>query len=222
MSTTQPIRIILADDHAFFRLGFRKVMEIQDWQEIEFIEEAANGVDLIEKVTLLQPDLVITDIRMPEMDGTEACRYICSHYPKIGVIAFSAFDNQSYIFNMLEAGAKGYLVKDSTKEEVLQCIRTVQMGLPFYCSSIAEKIYGIGLNSREKIPEKVYFAPHELNVIRLICKQLSTKEISVKLNLSARTVEDYRYHIQEKIGAKNMVGVALYAIFHGIVKYGEF
>jgi DNA-binding NarL/FixJ family response regulator len=160
---------------------------------------------------------------MPEMDGIQASRIIKKEYPETAIIAFSMFDDCSAVMNMLQAGADGYLVKSSSKEEVINAIRTVNNGTPYYCSTISEKIYGRVVNSRDQAKEnkKIQFSQQEQKVMQLICRQLSSKEIAGTMNLAVRTVENYRHHIQEKIGARNVVGIALYAIVHEIVKYSE-
>lgn len=214
-------KIVLADDHEIFRKGFKRVLESRQLNQYEFVGEASNGVELVEKVNQTQPDIVITDIRMPVMDGIKACRNITNKFPLVKVIAFSAFDNENYIMEMIHAGAKGYLVKNATIDEISDAIATVKSGKSFYCSTISEKLFGTFENSINNELKIIHFALYEINVIRLICKQYTNKEIASNLKLSTRTVEEYRRCIQDKIKAKNAVGIALYAIINGIVKTSE-
>jgi DNA-binding NarL/FixJ family response regulator len=220
MSNHKPIRIILADDHQLFRRGFRRIMEDQTEKEIVFIGEACNGLELVEIVNKLKPDLVITDIRMPGLDGIHACRMIKqkTHTP---VIALSAFDDDSYIMDMVGAGANGYLSKNSTKEEVMEAIQSVSAGTPYYCSTVSDKLFGKTESSKHSFRKQAVFTPQETRVMQLVCKQFTIKEIAKLMSISTRTVESYRQHLQEKIGARNIVGVALYAIINGIVQMCE-
>ncbi len=213
-------KIVIAEDQQIFRSGFKKIMESVSPADFEFIADAENGIDLVEKVQEHQPDIVITDIKMPEMSGIEACRIIKKKYPQTSVIAFSIFDNEEYIHEMINAGASGYLVKTGSIEEVLEAIHSVTEGTPYYCSGISEKLFfgAAGKRMGGLTKKKVHFTLQEIKVINLICKQDTTKEIADKLGLSIRTVENYRHNIQEKIGAKNMVGIAMYALLHDVVK----
>lgn len=218
-----PIRIVIADDHHFFRTGFRYALEQHYHDVIEFVGDVSNGYELINCVASTQPDLVITDIRMPELNGIEAASIIHHRFPNTSVIAFSMFDDTSSILQMLRAGVSGYLVKNSEQEEVIDAIRTVSGGHHYYCSSISEKLYGAVGNSRSKQQRKksIEFSYQEKKVMQLICKQQSSKEIAGEMRLAVRTVENYRHHIQEKIGARNVVGIALFAVMNGIVQFSE-
>jgi DNA-binding NarL/FixJ family response regulator len=223
MSLTKPIKIIIADDHEIVRNGFKKILQDQYAQEIEFVAEAANGAELVEAVTGLRPQLVLTDIQMPRMDGIQACQIIKQKYPATNVIAFSVFNDIHHIMPMLAAGANGYLAKTCSKEEIIDAIRIVSTGKPFYCSTISDKLYNtvINNNKKQQKDDTIAFSAQEIKVLKLLCRQFGTKEIAANMKLAVRTVENYRGHIQEKIGAKNMVGVALYAVVKEIVNLGE-
>lgn len=218
-----PIRIAIADDHHFFRTGFRFAIEQHYSDVVEFVGDVSNGYELVNCVEATEPDLVITDIRMPELNGVEAATIIHKRFPDTGVIAFSMFDDTSSIMQMLRAGASGYLVKNSEQEEVMDAIRTVSSGHHYYCSTISEKLYNAAGNSRTHAQRKkaIDFSLQEKKVMQLICKQQSSKEIAGEMHLAVRTVEDYRHHIQEKIGARNVVGIALFAVMNGIVQFSE-
>ena len=134
---TTPLKIVFADDHLFFRTGFKRIMESQCHNdEIEFVGEAANGQELIDCVSLHQPDIVITDIKMPVMDGVEATRIIKNKFPDTRVIALSALEDAEHVMSVLQAGAYGYVVKNTTSEEMLGAINSVSNGKPYYCSTI--------------------------------------------------------------------------------------
>jgi DNA-binding NarL/FixJ family response regulator len=212
-----PIRLILADDHEIFRDGF-KVM-IRKQPAFELIGEAANGEELIQLVRQLRPDVVITDIKMPKLDGIEATRQLTKEFPSIGIIALSMFDEENLIVDMLEAGAKGYLLKNAHKDEIIDAIRTVAADQTYYCGSTSVKLAQLIAKSNFN-PHRKTLRPElsdkEIEVIRCICQQMSNKEIANKLNLSVRTIEGYRDKIQEKIKVKNMAGIVVYAIKNNI------
>jgi DNA-binding NarL/FixJ family response regulator len=217
MQPSPTITVIIADDHPIFRAGFKIFLEYQKDVHYSLIAEAANGVELLEKVKLHQPNLVFTDIQMPEMDGVEACRIIKEKYPLIQVIALTLYDNERLIWDMIHAGANGYIVKSSPTEEILAAIKSVNEGIIYYSNIISDKV--------ERYPykkaNKISFSEQEVKVIRLICKQLTNKEIANTIQLHVRTVEDYRYRIQEKMNVKNAVGIALYALANGIESFNN-
>lgn len=220
METTSPnIKIIIADDHEIFRDGFKLMLSKQ--KDIELIGEAANGRDLVELVNAQLPDLVITDIKMPIMDGIEAAKKIAAQHPDMGIIGLSMFDEDDLIIDMLEAGAKGYLLKNANKEQIIEAIKTVYQGHPYYCRSTSNKLTQMIARSRfnpYKKKEAVAFTEREQEIISLICQELTNKEIADKLFLSSRTVEGHRVKIMEKMDVKNPVGLVVYALKHGLVK----
>ncbi len=220
MNCNKRLKIAIADDHEFFRVGFRKIIQDTFHTEVDFVGEASNGSELIDCVSKCRPHVVITDIRMPTMSGIQATRIINKEYPGTGIIAFSMFDDLSTIVEMIQAGANGYLVKSAGKEEVLEAIMTTSRKEFYYCSSISDKVFGASINSKEKSKSfnKIVFSIQEQKVIQLICRQLSTKEIAVKMQLATRTVEHYRQNIQEKIGARNVVGIVLHAVVNDMVR----
>ncbi len=208
-----PIKIVLADDHEIFRDGFRVMIKKQP--SVVLAGEASNGEELIELALKLKPDVVVTDIKMPKLDGLEATKRLTRDMPGTGIIALSMSDEENLIVDMLEAGAKGYLLKNAHKEEIIEAIKTVNMGQSYYCNDTSLKLAEMigksrhGQVLRNKKPE---FTEKDLEVIRCICQQMSNKEIASQLHLSIRTIEGYRDRIQEKIGARNAAGIVVYAI----------
>ncbi len=212
-----PIKVIIADDHEIFRDGFRVMLKKQP--SFELIGQAANGQELLEQVRMLKPDVVVTDIKMPVMDGIVATRNLIKENADLGVIALSMFDEENLIIDMLDAGAKGYLLKNAHKNEIFEAIRTVYKKDIYYCNHTSAKLIGMLAKSNHNKPKKevkIDFNNNEIEIIKMICGEKSTKEIAQHLFLSVRTVEKYRERIQEKIDAKNMVGVVLFAVRNGI------
>lgn len=218
MTTTTPIRIILADDHEIFRDGFKAMIKKQP--SVALIAEASNGEELVELTRTLQPDVVVTDIKMPKMDGLQATKILSSEFPALGIIALSMIDEENLILEMMEAGARGYLLKNAHKDEIVEAIKAVNGGLIYYCDGTSAKLTRM-IAKNERIPfirrtPKPEFSEKEINVIQYICQEMTNKEIADKLNLSIRTIEGYRDRILEKIGARNSAGVVVYAIRNNI------
>ncbi len=212
------IKVIIADDHEIFRDGLKLILSKQ--KDIELIASVANGDQLIKTAHNLKPDIVVTDIKMPVTDGIEATRYLTANHPDIGIIALSMFDEEDLIMEMLEAGAKGYLLKNADKNEIFEAIDAVYAGENFYCKHTSSKLALMIARSRNKNQHglnPVNFTDRELDIIQLICKEFTNKEIADKLFISARTVEGYRVKILEKMGVKNAIGIVIYAMQHGIV-----
>jgi DNA-binding NarL/FixJ family response regulator len=183
------------------------------------VGEAENGKELLEVAAKYQPDVVITDIKMPVMDGIEVCKNIKRKFPDMMVIALSMFNDDNLIVDMLEAGARGYLLKNTNKSELLQAVKAVYGGSTYYCMAtsgkLAKMIAESKFNPYRNHPVQK-FTSREMEIIKLICEQQTNKEIATALNLSIRTVESHREKIQEKADAKNSIGIAIYAIRHNL------
>lgn len=218
-TTVNDIKIIIADDHEIFRDGFKLMLSKQ--KDILLVGEAANGRELVELVNEQMPDLVITDIKMPIMDGIEASKKIAAQFPDMGIIGLSMFDEDDLIIDMLEAGAKGYLLKNANKEQIIEAIKTVYNGDPYYCKTTSNKLTQMIAKSKfnpYRKKEVIEFSDREQEIITLVCQELTNKEIADKLFLSSRTVEGHRLKIMEKMNVKNPVGLVVYALKHGLVK----
>lgn len=220
MSTLhRPIRIIIADDHELYRDGFRSMLT--RLPELELLGEATDGEELLQLTAEVQPDVVVTDIKMPRMDGIEATRHIKKEFPSINVIALSMFDDESLIIDMLEAGAKGYLLKNAHKEEIVEAVKTVFKNDVYYCNQttikLAQLIASSKFNPYRKKARPV-FSEREVQVIEQLIEGLSSKQIGEKLGLKQRTIESYREKIMEKMGVNNVAGVIVYAMKNGFAK----
>ncbi len=210
-------KVVIADDHEIFRDGFKMILGKMD--NCILIGEASNGRELLELVDRENPDLVITDIKMPGMDGIEATRKIREKWPLMGVIALSMFNEDELILEMLEAGANGYLLKNADKVEIIEAIEAVVAGDPYYCRSTNSKLAKLIANSRFHPfhrKKAVEYSEKEIEIIRFICQEMTNKEIAEKLFLSIRTVEGHRLRILDKMGVKNSIGLVIYAIQHNI------
>src|SRR5918993_389414 len=193
MKSATPIRIILADDHEIFRDGFKVMIKKQP--SVLLVAEASNGEELIALTKEHKPDVIVTDIKMPKLDGVEATKHLTKEFPHIGIIALSMFDEENLIVDMLEAGAKGYLLKNAHKDEIIEAVEAVHNDQMYYCNHTSRKLTKMIADSSfnpNKRPVKPEFSEKEINVMRLVCQEFSNKEIASQLNLSVRTIEGYR------------------------------
>ncbi len=214
-----PIRIVIADDHPFFVDGFYAAMRKHN--EVRVMGHAHNGKDLLDLVQKTQPDVVITDIQMPVMDGIAATREIKRRYPQIHVIAISAFAEDVFITEMLDAGASGYLLKNAHKDEIICAIERVVRNEMHYSLEVSNKVVALMKRTKTnpmKPLDKPRFTDKELAVMKEICKGYSSKEIAQVLQLEVRAVESARQRIMEKTGCSNSTAVAMYAVRHFIVQ----
>jgi DNA-binding NarL/FixJ family response regulator len=208
-----PVRVVIADDHEIFRDGLKLVLQKQ--KDIIIAGEACDGRELLELVKQQLPDVVVTDVKMPNLDGVAAAKYLAQHYPSIGVIALTMFDEEDLIVDMLEAGAKGYLLKNADKTEILEAVHTVANNQPHYCRLTSQKLASMVAKSKFNFnlkKEKPDFNEREREIICYICDGLTNKEIGEKIFLSVRTVEGLRLKIIEKMNVKNTAGIIVYAI----------
>lgn len=213
------IKIVIADDHEIYRDGLKMVLKKE--KSFSVIGEAKNGKQLLDVVLKVSPDVIITDIVMPEMDGIAAMKEIVTHKPNACCIALSMFNEETMIVEMLEAGALGYLLKNAEKEEIIEAVKSVSKNQPYYCRTTSAKLINLISKSRfnpYKNRPQLQFSEKELLLIRLICQEKSTTEISKEFFLSDRTIEGYRRKIMSKMGVKGTAGIAVYAIKTGLFK----
>jgi DNA-binding NarL/FixJ family response regulator len=220
MTTVLPdINLVIADDHELFRDGLRLMLE--KYPELHIVGEAQNGRELVELAALHKPDIILTDIKMPVMDGIDAVKKITAINSEVAIICLSMFDEDDLIIDMMEAGAKGYLLKNADKQEIIDAILTVYNGNYFYSKNTTNKLVELIVKSKFNPygkSNKPEFTQREIEVIACICQQHSNKEIAKKLNLSSRTIENHRQRIMEKMDVKNTVGLVIYALKNRLVK----
>ncbi|HTQ28407.1 MAG TPA: response regulator transcription factor [Puia sp.] len=212
------ISLVIADDHEIFRDGLALMLSKQEG--LTLAGQAENGRQLIELVKELQPDIIITDIKMPLMSGIEATRLLLQQFPGLKIIALSMFDEEHLIVDMLEAGAKGYLLKNADKKEILEAIDAVYGDNNFYCRHTSARLASMIVKRKLdpfKKKNEILFSDREKEIIRLICRQMTAQEIGNQLFLSKRTVEGYRTRIMEKMEAKNTAGVVIFALKNSLI-----
>ncbi|WP_207491793.1 response regulator transcription factor [Aridibaculum aurantiacum] len=212
----EKIRLLIADDHEVYRDGLKLLL--RKAKEIEVVGEAEDGIELISMAGKLQPDVILTDIKMPRMDGVTATKNLLDNGNKAAVVALSMFDEDSLIVDMIEAGAKGYLLKNADKKEIIEAIKTVHTGEPYYCKDANLRLSKLvlKLKSKQEPPPVVEFTEKEMEVIALICQEKNNKEIGDILFVSHRTVERYKLTLMEKMNVKSLGGIIIYAIKNGL------
>ncbi len=217
-SETQPIKVIIADDHALFRAGVKT--SLAGRKDIQMVAEADNGMQLLNNLKHVKPDVVLLDIQMPIMDGLTTLPEIKNLYPEIKVIMLSMYNDHSMITRTMELGANSYLTKESDPEIIYQAIKTCYEEEYFF-NDLTNKAMLTGLRMRkdaEPEQEAVHLSDKEITMLKLMCEEKSTKEIADVVDLSPRTVEAMRDKLKSKTGAKSMAGLVMYAVKAGIVE----
>ncbi len=213
------IRVIIADDHEIYRDGVRSTLSQSE--DIELVAEAADGASLLQLAAVNDPDVILTDIKMPVMSGIEATRQLSAKFPHIPVIALSMFNEDYLIIDMLVAGAKGYLLKDAVKAEIITAIKTVHKNENFFCNATAQKVSRL-ISSRIFDPGRkegrIMLTDREQEVLKLLCEQRSNRDIADLLGLSTRTVEGLRADLLVKTDSQNLAGLVVFAIRYGIFR----
>ncbi len=208
------VRILLVDDHQIVRDGIMSLLS--DVPRYDFVGQAENGQQAIGQIEQLSPDLVILDINMPVMDGLTCMRIIAQNFPEVKVLALTMLNEQDHIRNMIAAGAGGYILKNSGKEELIAAIDTVMAGRNYFSDEVKDQIMMGMVKKKSTTPkiagEPVPLTPRELDVLRLIIQEHTNQEIAEKLFISVRTVDAHRRNLLEKTGARNTAGLVKYAL----------
>lgn len=216
---TKPVRVVIADDHQFLVDGFCFAMGKHP--QVLMAGQAGNGVELVQLVEEVRPDVAFTDIQMPLKDGITATREITERFPYVNVIAFSGFIEESFITDMMDAGAMGYLLKNEPVTILLKAIDKVMKGEVYYSHEISNRLAAMMKRTAYnplKPFDKPRFTQLELAVMKEICDELSSKEIAQKLGVEVRSVESAKSRIMEKTGCRNSAGIVKYAIQNYFVR----
>ncbi|MFH1000816.1 MAG: response regulator transcription factor [Bacteroidota bacterium] len=215
------VKILLVDDHELIINGIKSMLK--STKDFNIIGEAVNGLDAIKKTDNLNPDVIIMDISMPIMNGIEACKIIVKKYPNIKILALTQHEDNEYIIQMTNAGASGYLLKNSKKDEFIEAIQTVAAGKKYYSSKISELLLSnlITQNKMADEPEKneVPLTKREIEIIRKIANEMSNQEIADDLHISIRTVETHRRNLMQKLNVNSVVSLIKYAAAKDLIKF---
>lgn len=205
--------ILLADDHAVVRNGFRMILNAQE--DLEVVGEAANGREAVELAQSLQPDIIVMDVTMPELNGIEATRRVCEIAPRTRVLALSMHKDSVYVREILRAGAKGYLLKDSGERDLLEAVRAVGRGDGFLSPSVADAVLN---DYRKHVTNPLdLLTTREREVLQWIAEGKTNKEIAQALSLSVYTVEAHRGRILEKLNLHSTGELVRFAVRNGVI-----
>ncbi len=215
---SEKLRILLADDHTLMRQGLRRIIEeVPDW---EVVADAANGRDAARQVLELKPDVAVLDIAMPQLNGIEVTRQVTRRLPSVHVLILSMYSDESYVLQALQAGARGYLLKDSADAELVRAVRAVSQGKSYFSPAVARIMlddYVRHLAQKGVTDRYEALSEREREVFQLIAEGRTNKEIADLLFLSVGTVETHRARIMEKLDVHSTAELVLYAVRRGVI-----
>lgn len=214
----KPIRILLADDHSLLRQSLRVLLEMEP--DLAVVGEAGDGLETLDQVEALAPDVVLMDIAMPHLNGLEATRRLNKKCPEAKVIILSMHGDDQYIGQALRAGASGYLLKDASKEELLLAIRSVHQGGSYLSPRLSKKLIDDFLRLSDPAAPNPYhdlLTDREREILQLMAENRSSPEIGRILSISPKTVRNHRANIMEKLGLHSQSDVVKYALRQGLI-----
>lgn len=212
------MRILLADDHGIVRRGMRALLDSEEGLEV--VGEAANGREALKGIETLRPDLAILDVAMPMLNGIEVTAQAMKTFPELKVIILSMYADEAYVVRALTAGARGYLLKEATEEDLLPAVRAVAAGRSYFSPAISSILladYVRHLKQRGLEDSYDVLSDREKEVLQLLAEGRSNKETATVLNLSLSTVETHRTKLMQKLGLHNTAEIVLYAVRKGII-----
>jgi two-component system NarL family response regulator len=215
------IRVLIADDHQVVREGLSAML--QSKEDIDVVGVAKDGAEAVEKARQLLPDVVLMDISMPRMNGVEATRAIKRENPHIGVVVLTMYDEEEYIFDLVKAGATGYLLKDADSSQILKAIRAIADGESLIHPSVASKIlneFSLLAEGKGKKASKIEhdLTEREITVLKLVAEGKTNKEIANDLNLSEKTIKNHVRNIFHKLHVYDRTQAAIHAIRKGLIE----
>jgi two-component system, NarL family, response regulator NreC len=218
LTRDRKIRILLADDHTVVRRGLRLLLEGQP--DFSVVAEAADGKQAVDAAEASQPDVVLLDIAMPNLNGIEAAQRILSVAPNTSIVVLSMHADESYVLRALKAGAKGYLLKDSAEGDLIEAIKSVTRGKTFFSPEITKMLaedYVREIRTRGIEDSYELLTPREREILQLLAEGKSNKDIATLLNLSLYTVETHRRNLQDKLNLHSFAELILYAVRKGVI-----
>lgn len=213
MSAESQIRFAIADDHKIFRDGIK--MALAGKPHLKLVWEAQDGKEMMHKLTINRPDVLLLDIRMPELDGINALQLIRAEHEDIKIVVLSMYDDQQMVTKMMEMGANAYLTKTTDPNEIYEAILTC-MNEEFYFNDLVNQAVLLKLNHKKTVrnfyPNTVQFNEKEIQILKLLAEDKTTEEISKSVFLSPRTIETIRQNMKNKVGAKTIAGLIVYGM----------
>jgi DNA-binding NarL/FixJ family response regulator len=216
MTAESPIRVLIADDHTVVRDGLAAVLARRP--DITVVGEASNGIEAVEKAEQLHPDVILMDLRMPEMDGAEAMRRIRERDPEVRFLVLTTFDNDEYIFEAIQAGAKGYLLKDASREDLFRAVVAVYRGESLIQPAVASRVLDRFVELSQRTVPGETLSEREIEVLRLMARGAANKEIAAALFISESTVKTHIANIFQKLDVNDRTEAVTTALQKGIIR----
>jgi len=212
------IKVAIADDHKIFRKGV--ILSLRPFTNIKFVQEAENGDELLNGVTVSEPQVILMDLRMPGKDGIETTKVLSKQHPKIHVIILSMYEDERFVFHMMENGAHGYLLKNAEPQEIRKAIMDVhEKG--YYLNNFVNRILLKRSHAKQKtvpsLNSEITLNEREKDVLKFICMEFTAQEIAQKMDISPRTVEAIKDRLMERFGSKNTAGMVFFAVKNNLV-----
>ena len=212
------IKVAIADDHKIFRKGV--ILSLRPFTNIKFVLEAENGEELLKGLPDAMPDVVLMDLRMPQKDGIETTKAISKLYPNIYVIVLSMYEDERFVYHLMENGANGYMLKNAEPQEIRRAIMEVyEKG--YYLNNFVNRILLKRSHARQKtvpsLNSEITLNDKERDVLKYICMEFTAQEIAQKMEISARTVEAIKDRLMERFGSRNTAGLVFFAVKNNLV-----
>lgn len=212
------IKVAIADDHKIFRKGV--ILSLRSFTNLKFVLEAENGEELINKLDEADPDVILMDLRMPGKDGIEATKLISKKYPDIKIVVLTMYEDERFVYHMMENGANGYLLKNAEPQEIRRAIMDVhEKG--YYLNNFVNRILLKRSHARQKVipslNSEITLTDKEREVLKFICMEFTAQEIAQKMDISARTVESIKDRLMERFGSRNTAGLVFFAVKNNLV-----
>jgi len=211
----EPIKILIADDHPYVREGLMSMLKREG--DFVVVGEAVNGLEAVSKAREFSPDVILMDLRMPELDGVEAMNQIREINPDAKFVILTTYSDDDYIFRGIEAGARAYLLKDAPRDDLFKAIRAVYKGESLIQPVVASKVLNRLSELSRRAPSTEELSPRELDVLRLMAKGAANKEIGTELSISQSTVKTHISSIFQKLGVNDRTGAVTEALKKGII-----
>jgi DNA-binding NarL/FixJ family response regulator len=212
------IKVAIADDHKIFRKGV--VLSLRPFTNIRFVLEAENGDELLNNLPASLPDVVLMDLRMPVKDGIETTKLLSKQYPQVHVIVLSMYEDERFVYHLMENGAHGYLLKNAEPQEIRKAIMDVhEKG--YYLNNFVNRILLKRAHAKQKaapsLSQEITLSDKEQEVLKLICMEYTAQEIAQKMEISPRTVEAIKDRLMVRFGSKNTAGLVFFAVKNNLV-----
>ena len=215
-TATRTARVVIADDQTLFRSGLARLLDVDD--RVAVVGEAVDGADAVKLALSLKPDVVLMDIKMPNLDGIEACRRIVTENPKIRVLMLTTFEADNHVIQALKAGASGYVLKDSQASAIVSSILAVVAGERVMAGAVANRV--LEMLTGGTTPKEFYdgLTAREVEILKLLATGMANKQIAYKLKISEKTVRNHVSNMYEKLDIYDRAQAVLYAVRKGLVE----